>query len=46
MLATHGKKQQRVDKDMTVEYKDDTSAPKEPGWNQIADDVDFEEVKE
>ena len=41
-----GRKQQRVDRDMTVEYRDETAKPKEPEWNQLAEDVDFEEVKD
>jgi Sec-independent protein translocase protein TatA len=40
-----GRKQQRVDRDLTVEYKDEVAKPKEPEWNQLAEDVDFEEVK-
>lgn len=40
-----GRKEQRVDRDMTVEYKDESAKPKEPEWNQLAEDVDFEEVK-
>lgn len=41
-----GRKEKRVDRDMTVEYKEDAGSPKEPEWNQLAEDVDFEEVKE
>ncbi|MFK7969439.1 MAG: hypothetical protein AB8F95_03680 [Bacteroidia bacterium] len=39
-----GRKEKRVDRDMTVEYKEESSSSKEPEWNQLAEDVDFEDI--
>ena len=43
--GANGKKTERVNPDMTVEYEEKNAASSEPKWNDLAEDVDFEEVK-